>query len=84
MVVGVWVGNNLNQPMDGIAGSLGAAPIWKDLMERALLGTPVENFEPPDDIVKLTVCGLSDYFVKGTEPPKCIYKPKTATPSASL
>lgn len=33
LVVGVWVGNNDNSSMDGIAGSLGAAPIWKSLME---------------------------------------------------
>lgn len=32
IAVGVWVGNNDNSPMDGIAGSLGAAPIWKTLM----------------------------------------------------
>lgn len=84
LVVGVWVGNNLNQPMDGIAGSLGAAPIWKDLMEKFSEGTPIENFDPPDDIVKLTVCGVSEYFVKGTAPPKtCNLKPLSATPSAS-
>lgn len=87
LAVGVWVGNNLNQPMSGIAGSLGAAPIWKDLMEKFLAGTPVENFVPPDGIVKANVCGVaqasSDYYVAGTEPGSC---PKTfsATPSASL
>lgn len=78
--VGVWVGNNQNEPMDGIAGSLGAAPIWRSLMEKFLGGTPVESFEPPVGVVKVSACGLDlnskqasgsavvDYFVKGTEP----------------
>ncbi len=32
--IGVWIGNNDNTPMDGIAGSLGAAPIWKTLIQK--------------------------------------------------
>lgn len=47
LVIGVWVGNNFGEPMDGIAGSLGAAPIWKDLMEKFLADTPIQQFEPP-------------------------------------
>lgn len=82
LVVGVWVGNNFNEPMDGVAGSLGAAPIWKDLMETFLKGTPVEQFNPPEGVVRLTACGVdlskkvatssaaTEYFVEGTEPPK--------------
>ncbi|MCR4305925.1 MAG: PBP1A family penicillin-binding protein, partial [Candidatus Daviesbacteria bacterium] len=34
LTIGVWIGNNFGEPMDGVAGSLGAAPIWKGLMER--------------------------------------------------
>lgn len=33
VAVGVWIGNNDNSPMNGIAGSLGAAPLWKTLIE---------------------------------------------------
>lgn len=98
LVVGVWVGNNFGEPMDGIAGSLGAAPIWKNLMEKFLAGTPVEKFVPPDGIIQVTACGLDlsrrivasssaapEYFVAGTEPPKsCIYPNRTATPGASF
>lgn len=58
LAVGVWVGNNSNTPMSGIAGSLGAAPIWKDLMEKFLVGTPIEQFEPPEGIVKIGQCGV--------------------------
>lgn len=79
LVVAVWVGNNFNQPMDGVAGSLGAAPIWRSLMEKFLEGTPVESFEPPSGIVKNTGCkdprqrestasGQIEYFVEGTQP----------------
>lgn len=82
LVVGVWVGNNYNAPMDGVAGSLGAAPTWKDLMEKFLAGTPVEQFEPPPGIIKVAGCG--EYFVKGTEPKSCTPPQRQATASASL
>lgn len=82
VVVGVWVGNNDNTPMDTIAGSLGAAPIWRQLMERYLAGTAVHNFTKPEGVAAVTVCrsnGLkvreatssgvvTEYFLDGTEP----------------
>lgn len=82
LVVGVWVGNNFGEQMDGIAGSLGAAPIWKSLMEKFSTGTPAQQFEPPAGIVKTEVCGQTiqsatasattsaylEYFAKDTEP----------------
>ncbi|MCL4366117.1 PBP1A family penicillin-binding protein [Patescibacteria group bacterium] len=95
LVVGVWVGNNYGEPMDGIAGSLGAAPIWRDLMEKFLTDTPIEQFKPPNGVVKLTTCGLdlsfkqasysaiTDYFVQGTQPSK-MCNVKESTPSAKI
>lgn len=81
LTVGVWVGNNDNSPMDNIAGSLGAAPIWRQLMEHYLAGTPVEKFQQPSDVNSLLICaakGLkesaatssayTEYFLSGTEP----------------
>lgn len=56
LAIGVWVGNNNNAPMDSIAGSLGAAPIWRQLMEKFLAGTPVENFTPPSGMKPMIVC----------------------------
>lgn len=76
LVVGVWIGNNYNEPMDGIAGSLGAAPIWKDLMEEFSKGIPVENFVPPAGIVKLTPC-------KSGPSAKITTRSATATSSAT-
>lgn len=81
LAIGVWVGNNDGTPMDTVAGSLGAAPIWRSLMESFLQGTPVERFTPPEGVVGVSVCpnnGLrlreasssayTEYFVTGTEP----------------
>ncbi len=96
LTIGVWVGNNDNKPMSKIAGSLGAAPIWKNLMEKYLQGTPVEKFIPPADLNHLTICrfnglllrdniatsaAFKEYFIKGTEPSKnCIITTPTPTP----
>ncbi|NMC51992.1 penicillin-binding protein [Candidatus Kuenenbacteria bacterium] len=50
LATGVWVGNNDNKAMTGKAdGSIVAAPIWNEYMKRALEGTPVENFEQPEN-----------------------------------
>lgn len=81
LVVGVWVGNNDNTPMDSIAGSLGAAPIWRQIMEHMLRGTRVEQFIPPSDVIRVQVCkenGLraeaatssayTEFFLHGTVP----------------
>lgn len=83
LVIGVWVGNNDYTPMDSVAGSLGAAPIWRQLMENFLSGTPVERFLPPTNILRVMVCkenGLRaetatssaymEYFLPGTIPTK--------------
>ncbi len=56
LVVASWVGNNNNVPMDNIAGSLGAAPIWRALMEEFLRDAPVEQFTAPPGVVQVAVC----------------------------
>ncbi len=81
IVVGAWVGNNDNTEMDNIAGSLGAAPIWRQIMEHFLRGKPVVQFTPPNGIVRMEVCrenGLRaevatesaypEFFLPGTTP----------------
>ncbi len=83
LVIGVWVGNNDNTPMDSVAGSLGAAPIWRQLMENMLNGKPIEKFIPPTNILRVMVCkenGLRaetatssaymEFFLPGTVPTK--------------
>lgn len=83
LVVGVWVGNNDNSPMDAIAGSSGAGPIWRSIMERLLAGTPVEKFRQPSNILTTQVCkengfralaatssAYPEFFLPGTLPRK--------------
>lgn len=48
IVTGVWVGNNNNKEMKrGADGSVAAAPIWHDYMQKILGDTPIEYFNPP-------------------------------------
>jgi len=81
LVVGVWVGNADNHPMQNISGISGAAPIWHDFMEEAHKGIPAQSFERPGGILELEICPLSgllpgpscphrrrEYFIAGTEP----------------
>lgn len=49
LTAGVWVGNNDNSEMKkGADGSIVAAPIWQEYMQKALKGTPVEVFPSVD------------------------------------
>lgn len=96
LAIGVWVGNNDNTPMDSIAGSLGAAPIWRQMMEHMLIGTPAEKFIPSGGIIKLTICkekglkirtatssAMTEYFLPGTQPTKYCDEGLTPTPTIS-
>lgn len=56
LVVGVWVGNSNNTAMENVSGVTGAAPIWHNVMERALAETPAQDFAIPAGIVKLEIC----------------------------
>lgn len=81
LATGVWVGNNSNDPMSGIGGSSGAAPIWRTVMMGALAETSIEEFQRPDGVESTLVCqhnGLpaprqgsgvyTEYFIRGTVP----------------
>lgn len=70
LVIGVWVGNNNNRAMDNVAGSLGAAPIWRELMEAYHKGLSQQNFTPPSEIVQVPICASAgkEFFLAGTEP----------------
>jgi 1A family penicillin-binding protein len=50
LVAGVWVGNADNTPMNKVAGSQGAGPIWHNFMERALAEQPPSQFPRPQGI----------------------------------
>lgn len=81
-VVGVWVGNNDNSPMNQAiaSGETGASPIWNKIMAYVLKNKPDEQPQKPDDVNALQIDALfgglpvpgqptrAEYFIKGTEP----------------
>ncbi len=72
-VVGVWVGNNDNRPMNPnlASGLSGAAPAWNKIMSFLIKDTQNEQFPLPPNIVFKTFseCGnVKEVYVKGTEP----------------
>ena len=66
LAVGVWVGNPDNTEMQGTSGLTGAAPIWAEVMQAAIVrlagGNPAP-FVQPSGIVEKVICAIS-----GTEP----------------
>lgn len=79
--VGVWVGNNNNEPMRKVSGVLGAAPIWNQFFEGVLKGIPNKEFIKPEGIISRWICKdtgllysdnclqkLNEIFILGTEP----------------
>lgn len=72
-VVGVWVGNNDNQPMNSYlaSGVSGAAPIWNRAMSLLLQGKEDEKFERPAGIIVKfdQKCGRREVFAQGSRIP---------------
>ncbi len=62
--VGVWVGNAGGQPMHGVSGTEGAAPVWRELVAALHEGRPSRMPAPP---VGLVAAG-GEWFIAGTEP----------------
>lgn len=69
IVVGVWVGNADNQPMRDLSGIAGAAPIWRNVIERSLAGRPERDFVRPPSVVAMEICADSG-SVPSTECPE--------------
>lgn len=81
-VVGAWVGNNDNSPLDPkiASGVTGASTIWQKIMIAALRDLPNEPFDKPGNVNQIEVDGLMsgkahsgsptrrEYFISGTEP----------------
>ncbi len=59
-VVGSWVGNNDNSPMNAIAsGITGAAPIWHNIMVHLLQNKPDEKPQKPANVYQKVICSIS-------------------------
>ncbi len=71
LAVGVWVGDNNNQPMQA-GGSAMAGPIWKSTMEHVLQDSPAESFPIPGELSSIYVCTVNgsyeEYFFNGYTP----------------
>lgn len=89
IVVGVWVGNNDNSPMNQslASGITGAAPIWSRIMKQALVDKKDEPFTRPNTIIEMDIDAYAggtpvsdakrkEIFIKGTEPtgPSSVYQ----------
>ncbi len=57
-VVGIWVGNANNEPMERVSGVSGAAPIWNGIMRAAHIRRPAP-FARPAGLVEREVCAVS-------------------------
>ncbi|HWI39943.1 MAG TPA: penicillin-binding transpeptidase domain-containing protein, partial [Verrucomicrobiae bacterium] len=82
LVAGVWVGFDQERSLgSGGSGGQAAAPIWTEFMQRALAGSPVQDFAPPENVTfarinpvtgNLAADGTDgsvlECFVSGTEP----------------
>ena len=86
LVAGVWVGFDDLKPLGKYeTGSRAASPIFLYFMEKALEGTPIESFSPPEGVVfaridpetgALAGPGSKKYifecFLEGTEPAETV------------
>lgn len=72
-VVGVWVGNNDNTPMNPYlaSGISGAAPIWNRSMQAVLSNIADETFAVPQGVITKAdpSCGKSEVFASGAKIP---------------
>ena len=61
-VVGVWVGNDDNSPLDGVSGGTTPARIWRDFMQQAIgeRAAPAPQRNPEGPVQPLDVEGLDD------------------------
>ena len=69
-VVGIWVGNNDNSPMNPAlsSGVTGAAPIWNKIMHTLLDGTENIAFAKPAGIIEAVIDGRRDLAAAGILP----------------
>jgi 1A family penicillin-binding protein len=77
IAVGVWVGNNDHTSMDNIAGALGAAPIWINLMNHFAAELPREYFVKPAGVVTVSICTYTTAKQKDGDKEKDVTTVKT-------
>jgi membrane peptidoglycan carboxypeptidase len=63
-----WVGNANNQPMTGVIGLTGGAPMWHDIMQRGLGHGSDDWPSPPSDVYRAYSGGREAWLLDGTSP----------------
>lgn len=56
LVTGVWVGNDNNEPMEGVTEVAVTPRMWKAYMSNVLFDEPVIDFPKPEGLVEETIC----------------------------
>jgi len=56
LVTGVWVGNDNNEPMEGVTEVAVSPRMWKAYMSSVLIDEPVIDFPKPEGLVEETIC----------------------------
>ena len=76
VVVGVWIGNNDNAPMQELPGSLGAGFIFNRMMTYLLTEYDMQGKQvmPSNIVAKPCYAGKIEYFISGTEKNSYCYK----------
>lgn len=74
-VVGVWVGNNNNSPMNPrlTSGITGAAPIWNKITQVMLVLHPSFGFTQPTGVSLASVDGRKDFVISGNTPKGLVF-----------
>ncbi len=49
IIIGAWVGNNDNSPMEKKVAGLIVSPLWRELMDKVLPSLPIESFIQPEE-----------------------------------
>ncbi|WP_293316943.1 penicillin-binding protein 1A [Phenylobacterium sp.] len=81
IVAGVFIGFDDNRPLGfGETGTTAATPIFTAFMQEAVKGTPVTDFQEPENAKYATVRGIREAFRPGTEPRA---PTQTVTPGSS-
>jgi penicillin-binding protein 1A len=51
LATAIWIGNDDYSPMaNGVTGGVYVTPIWRNFMDRALAGSPIQNFPVPSEV----------------------------------
>jgi len=56
LVTGVWVGNDNNEPMEGVTEVAVSPRMWKAYMSNVLIDEPVIDFPKPEGLVDCDIC----------------------------